>query len=183
MEKKNFITVNWSAEECNPWTSKMEISRIVLNGFYCKVNDPRIRIDNKEKEVFIPISKSEYDDCFDITDPEVRIHQIMACIKYEDIEKLLKENGWKIGEYDFHLVIIDESFNKKMTVKEAYYKSKVIGRYISKFPDDLDESPIANMTLAEARKIKYGTPEYWEAFNCDSAVRWTIGFLLSDMVK
>ena len=181
MEKKNFITVNWSVEDCNPWTSEMEITRVSSSGFYCKVNDPRIRIDNEEKEVFIPISKSKYNDYFDIT--ELRAHGIMAYIKYEDVEKVIKENGWKIGEYDFHPVIIDESFDKKMTVKEAYYKSNVIGRIINKFPNDLDTAPVANMTLAEANKIKYDTPEYWEAFNCDSAVRWMIGFLLKNMVK
>ena len=182
----NFITVNWSAEETNPWTSKLEIIKIAVHHIVCKCNDSRLKTED-DGNIWIPIEKGQFNEWhngtfhFELTNPI--LHGIYAWIEYDEIENLIKENNWKIGSYDMHPVIIDEKFDENMTVKDTFYKSNVIGRMITRYEDDLNKVKAANMKLKDAKKIKYDTDEYWEMFgNCDSAVRWMIGFMLKYLV-
>jgi len=185
--KKNTIIINWSAAETEPWTSELEIIKIGVSCIACKCNDSRLKTEN-DGNIWIPIRKREFEEWYDGTFhfklTLSTLHEIYAWVEYSEIENLIKENNWKIGEYDFHPVIIDEEFDENMTVKEAYYKSNVIGRMIKRFKDDLDKLKAAHMKLHDAKKIKYDTDEYWEMFgNCDSACRWMIGFMLNYIVK
>lgn len=181
--KKNFITVNWSAEETNPWTSKLEIIKIGVQHIVCKHNDSRLKKE-EDGNIWIPINKNKFDNSFHFKLTNNSAYHIYAWVDYEEIKNLIKENNWKIGSYDFHPVIIDEELDENMTVKDAYYKSNVIGRMITRYEDDLDKVKVADMKLKDAKKIKYDTGEYWEMYRgCDdSAVRWMIGFMLNYLV-
>ena len=184
--KKNNITINWSASETNPWTSELEIIKIGISCIVCKCNDSRLNTE-KDGNIWIPVDKREfkksYDGTFDFKLTSPTLHTIYAWVEYDEIENLIKENNWRFGKYDFSPVIIDEELDENMTVKEAFYKSNVIGRFISRFEDDLDNVKIADMKLKDAKKIKYDTNEYWEMFGgCDSACRWMIGFMLDFIV-
>jgi hypothetical protein len=176
--KKNFITVYWSAAETNPWTSELEIIKIAKSHIICKHNDCRLKKE-KDGNIWIPIDKNTRGNL--IIDS---IDDMWASVDQDDIENLFKENNWEIGEYDFQPVIIDEKFDENMTVRDAFYKSNVIKRIYNIFDNDLDKVKGADMKLKDAKKIKYDTDEYWEMFgDCDSAVRWMIGFMLTNLVK
>lgn len=184
--KKNFITVNWSAEETNPWTSKLEIIKIGVHHIVCKCNDPRLKTED-DGNIWIPIANGTYEKWYDnslrfkLTNDFA--YHVYAWVEYDEIENLIKENNWKIGSYDFRPVIIDEELDENMTVKDAYYKSNVIGRMITRYEDDLDKVKGADMKLKDGKKIKYDTDEYWELFgNCDSACRWMITFMFDYIV-
>ena len=185
--KKNFITVNWSAEDANPWTSKLEIVKIGIRHIICKNNDSRLKKE-EDGNIWIPIEKDAfekmYNNSFHCKLTNNAAYHIYAWVDYEEIENLIKENNWKIGKYDFHSVIIDEKFDENMTVRDAFYKSNVICRMITRYEDDLDNVKVADMKLKDAKKIEYGTDEYWKMYSgCgDSAVRWMIGFMLNYLV-
>ena len=179
---KNFITVNWSASEMNPWTSELEVISACGTGIICKPNDSRLKT-NDFGNVFIPAKKSAFDNDGDYVISKTDLYEMIAYVEYSEVEKFIEENNYKLVEHDLHDMIVTDKFDEDTLIKDAYYKSNDIKYMINRFEDDLTDE-LRNMTIGELRdKLKTDALDesrkiYWDLFrDVDTAVRAAVIYL------
>ena len=177
---KNFITVNWSASEMNPWTSELEVISACATGIICKSNDSRLKT-NDFGNVFIPAKKSAFNDrgYYVISNP---LFEMIAFAEYSEVENFIKENNYKLVEHDLQYMIVTDKFDKDTLIKDAYYKSNDIKYMINRFENDLTDE-LGNMTITELNDkmhMSYDEREnfYWDVLGeVDTAVRAAVIYL------